>query len=386
MAKKTAKNMKGVSCRTINGESYYYAHISGRKTYFGKGDQGRKSATAAKGKELAGKHEARELRGGLEVKHSKFMTFGELHKWYFAVPKIQNQKSCYLKLSRLKHLVDFFKNRPLNQFESDQQSHYRAFREKEKAAPASVDAEIGLLSAMFHAAAKDKLIPVSVMPGKFSRKEAEYIPRRTVTDDEYRKLLEKANPEFRDLLVCAYETGMRSSEIHDLKASQVRMGVKHISGETLDYIYLGIFDTKTGARRVIPISDDLKPVLKRRMQGLKPDDYVFTNSLGKRYHSKKGIAALMASTCRMAKVRYGDKTVNKSGNRDGIVFHCFRHTRVTKWIEAGFSDEVVRRASGHHSLTAYRAYVNITDALPIMNLVRVTRETGKSGTKSNVTY
>jgi integrase len=378
--KKEQKIMKGVSCRTIGGEVYWYAHVNWRKTYMGKGDDGRKSATAAKAKELAAKHESRELRGGLEIKRSKFMAFRDLHKWYFALPEIQQQKCLRNNIEHLGHLVKFFGNRPLNQFEMDEQSRYRAFRKREGAADGTIKLEISLLSAMFNEALENKLIPITVKPGKFDR-SGDSIPRRPVTDQEYQALLDKANEDFKDVLMCAYESGMRSSEIIGLKRSQVHLDLQHISGAKLDFISLGIFDTKNKTERVIPVSDELKPVLERRIKDKAADDFVFTNRTGRPYFHQKAIGELMRFACKMAKVSYGDKTINKSGDREGIVFHSLRHTRITKWVEAGFSDEIIRRASGHRSLNAYRAYVNIKDALPIMNLVRVSEKTGNFGEK-----
>lgn len=384
MATKKVKIMKGVSCRTVKGEHYWCAYVGGKKTYMGKGARGRDAAMAAKGKDLASKHEARELRGGLEVKRSKFMMFADLHKWYFDLPEVQEQKIYAGKIKRLEHLVDFFGNRSLNQFEADQQGRYRHFRTTQKAASGTIDNEIKLLSAMFHAALRSKLIHASIMPGSFDRAD-EYIPRRTVTDEEYSKLLEKANPNFRDVLVCGYETGMRIEEIRDLRASRVHLDVHHISGRTLDYISLGIFDTKTKAQRFIPISAELKPILERRMRGRAPDAHVFTCSSGKAYSHERVLIDLMKWTCEKAGVQYGDK-VNGSGEREGITFHCLRHTRVTKWVTAGFSDELIRRASGHHSLTSYRVYVNITDPAPIMNLVGIPETTDKTGTKQETRF
>ena len=66
---------------------------------------------------------------------------------------------------------------------------------------------------------------------------------------------------------------MRSSEISNLIASQIYLDIRHISGSVIDYIDLGIFDTKTGARRTVPVSAGLKEVLKRRIEGLEPEDY-----------------------------------------------------------------------------------------------------------------
>ena len=53
------------------------------------------------------------------------------------------------------------------------------------------------------------------------------------------------------------------------------------------------------------------------------------------------------------------------GERIGIVFHSLRHTRTTKWVEMGFSDEITRRATGHKSLSAYQQYVKLDPAAVI---------------------
>ena len=70
-----------------------------------------------------------------------------------------------------------------------------------------------------------------------------------------------------------YESGMRNGEISNLRASQVYLDLPHISGQMVDYIDLGIFDTKTGTRRTVPVSARLKGVLERRLQGLSPEDH-----------------------------------------------------------------------------------------------------------------
>lgn len=72
--------------------------------------------------------------------------------------------------------------------------------------------------------------------------------------------------------------------------------------------------------------------------------------------------------CKIAGVLHGDKLLNTDGERIVIVFHCLRHTRVSKWVLAGFSDEIVRRATGHKSLEAYQQYVKL-DPWAVMRLV-----------------
>ena len=115
------------------------------------------------------------------------------------------------------------------------------------------------------------------------------IEKGIITDEEFEALVVNADPDFADVLICGYESAMRSSEIAELRAYQVHLDERRISGGdavTVDYIDLGIFDTKTGARRTVPVSPRLKEVLKRRLKGLEPEDPVFTDKAGRYYSSR----------------------------------------------------------------------------------------------------
>ncbi|MEJ2730881.1 MAG: tyrosine-type recombinase/integrase [Deltaproteobacteria bacterium] len=189
-----------------------------------------------------------------------------------------------------------------------------------------------------------------------------------VTDEIYRKLLEHASDNYADVLVCGYETAMRAREIATLTADQVHLDMVHFSGERFSYIDLGVFDTKNKTRRTVPVSETLKEVLARRIKGKGPDDPVFIRSNGKPW-KVYDIDYRLEIACKKTNISYGDKVFNAKGEKIGIVFHCFRRTRITKWIEMGFSDEIIRRASGHKSLEAYREYVTLGPQ-SVMCLVR----------------
>jgi len=219
---------------------------------------------------------------------------------------------------------------------------------------------------MYHEARKCKKISADTVPGQFIIK-GDRNPRRLITDEELEALVEHADPDFADVLICAYESAMRSSEIADLTAGQVHLNVQHISGAIVSYIDLGIFDTKNGTRRTVPVSARLKEVLERRIDNLEPDGYVFTDDQGKKYTNVR-IADKMRCLCKRSDISYGDKLLNQKGERIGIVFHCFRHTRTTIWVEMGYSDEIIRRATGHKSLEAYQQYSKL-DPSAVMRLV-----------------
>ena len=371
-----AKPMKGVSSRERNGVIYWYARIHGRVKYCGKGSKGRSIAIAAKSKEVSSKYENQEINTGLKVKKAEFKTVKKLIDWYMKQPSVQKLKSYPQKLTRAGHLSDYFGKMPLHNLDSDDQELYREKRLARGIKDGTIDNEIAMLSAVFHLAVRRKKIPADFMPGEFVKVKSK-LPRRRITESEYNRLLKHANEDFKDILICGYESAMRRSEIMKLTRDQVHLDMQHISGARLDYIDLGIFDTKTGARRTVPVSPALKSVLERRIRGIGGEDFVFTHEDHK--CTKHFIYTSMQDTCEKAKIPYGDNLLNKKGERIGIVFHCLRHTRTSIWVEQGYSDEIVRRASGHRSLAAYQEYIKL-DPNVVMRLVE-NSERYKTGTK-----
>lgn len=368
--------MKGVTCK--NG--YWYARIDGKQVYCGKGDKGRDIAIAAKAKDITRQYENKEVNAGLKVKRVEFKKIQALSNWYMTLPQTQNKKSYDSKVSYSIHLLKHFGDKPVTNADADEQERYRERRKSQGAAAGTINNEIMLLSAIYHLALKRKKINADVMPGEFIRVNSRN-PRRRITDDEFEKLIEYEDSNFVDFLICGYESAMRLSEIRKLTAEQVHLDIQHISGNIVDYIDLGIFDTKTGARRTIPVSPRLKAVLQRRLVGLDDEDLVFTNGTGTGYIGQV-VTHHMARTCKQAGIIYGDKAVNKKGERIGIVFHCLRHTRTTKWVEMGYSDEIIRRATGHRSLEAYQNYIKLDPHAVMRLVVEEKTKADKNGIKS----
>jgi integrase len=365
-----AKTMKGVTSTTRNGAVYWYARIGGKRVYCGKDAEGRKLAEAARAKELAQKYENREINAGLTVRRPDLRTVRDLANWYMELPSVQEQRSFRRKTEVLAHLLGYFGNVPLHQVDGDALERYRTKRRGEGAAHATVNLEMHVLGAMFHLAGKRKKVMADHVPGEFPQVN-DRNPRPVITETQFKRILAAVDQDFQDVLTCAYESAMRSGEIRTLTKRQVHLNSRHISGMIVDYLDLGIFDTKTGARRTVPVSAALKAILERRTAGLGPDDTVFTYQ-GKddqqRVWTTTFISNRFADTCRNLGIPFGDAVVNEKGERIGIVFHCFRHTRISKWVEMGFSDEIIRRASGHSSLEAYRTYIKL-DPWAVMRLV-----------------
>jgi integrase len=379
-----ARKVKGVTPDTKNGVKYWRAYIDGKYVSFGPGEEGRKTAVAAKRKWEAKKFEMKAEAGGLNIKRNAFKTIGELMKWYLDQPSIQSQKKYRAKYCRMKkHLVPFFGNKPLKYAEPEHQEKYIKMRTEQGHGPVTIAQEIQYLRAAFKLSYKRRKILDEILPREWLT-DAEINPRRVITDHEYKKLLRCAPDEdFKDFMIAAHETGMRLAEVYNLRKNQVRLNQRHFDGSVADTIYLGIFDTKTSAERIVPVSPELKQILERRIADIGPDDHVFTYRPRQRnqwhtsevYPWKKRICFTrstvnrkFAETCDRASILRGDKHVNEKGEKIGIVFHCFRHTRTSKWVEMGFNDQIIMRATGHKSLEAYRRYVHL-DARAVMRLV-----------------
>jgi integrase len=361
--------MKGVKCIKRNGSEYWYAAL-GRKSpqYCGKGEEGRELAEAARSKYVAKKYETRQAAAGMKVKKVEFKTVKDMVNWYMLSPKIQKQKSYKRKVQATVHLLKYFGTYPVHGIESDDIERYR---ESRKAAPNTVNVEIATFSAIYNAARKANKIHIDMLPGEFPISQ-DINPRPTITDEQYDRLLGIVKHDFADVLICGYESAMRSGEIANLRAYQVHLDsvASEVPKLLVDYLDLGIFDTKNKTRRTVPVSPTLKEVLQRRLEGLEPEDYVFTRKKKEDElpWTPAQISKRFQLACKRAEIPYGDKLFNEKGERIGLVFHCLRHTRTTKWVEMGFSDEIIRRATGHLSLEAYQRYVKL-DPSAVMRLV-----------------
>ncbi len=370
-----SKPMKGVTSITRNGSTYWYARVDGERKYCGKDEKGRKLAVAARSKCVAKRYENREIAAGLKVKKVEFKTVTDLANWYMQLPKVQEQKSYPRKVNACSHVLEYFGRSPVYGIESDDIERYRLKRTSSGAAEGTVNIEVILLSAMYTEARKAKKIHADMVPGEFRTVDSSN-PRPIIQDEAFETLLRHAKEDFADFLICGYESAMRSSEICDLRAYQVHLDEKRISGGramVVDYIDLGIFDTKTKAKRTVPVSPRLKEVLQRRLEGLEPEDRVFTKKDGSAWNPK-AVCMRFKYASNRAGIPHGDKLTNEKGERVGVVFHCLRHTRTTKWVQMGFSDEIIRRATGHKTLEAYQNYVKL-DPTAVMSLVSEKRYT-----------
>jgi len=376
-------SVKGVSSTTYTKKdgtvrTYWYARVDGEKVSCGPGEEGRALAELSrerheqdlkldKMESLPFQEQSQRLRKQLE-KDRKFRNVKELANWYMSLSITQNKKSYQRETQALKHLLPYFGKMSAGGLKGSDTVKYRDKRIQQGANDNTVDYELAVLRQAYRMAVGLDEITADFLPGSFVM-NGKTNPRPIITDEQFELLHKNATPLFADILLCGWESAMRSGEITNLKVKDIHLDVTtDIHGDSVSFIYLGYFGTKNKTERIVPISDTLREMFERRMEGLEPTDLIFTREDGNPFNANS-VSDRMRTLCRRVGVPYGDKLLDEDGYRIGVVFHCLRHTRTTKWVEMGFSDEIIRKATGHISLEAYRTYVKLNPSV-VMRLVK----------------
>ena len=184
--------------------------------------------------------------------------------------------------------------------------------------------------------------------------------RRPFTVEELQKILERADDEWKGIILTAIYTGQRLGDI-------VRM-----TWENVDLTNEMIFFTtqKTGRRIILPIA---KPFLDYLLGGIVPDDIslpLFPRSF--RIVQKQGKVGTLSNqfyeimvASRLAEPREKGKTGRGHSTKrrqSPISFHSLRHTATSLLKNAGVSEAVAMDIIGHSSKAISRVYTHIDDA------------------------
>ena len=156
---------------------------------------------------------------------------------------------------------------------------------------------------------------------------------RFLEKEEISKLLLCCNKQLRSIAILALNTGMRKSEILNLKwhDCDIKRGI----------IYLR--HTKSGKRREIPMNREVKDLLFRIPKN--PENaYLFGNKEGKAYVNIR---------------KAFENALKKAGIQD-FRFHDLRHTFASQLVMSGVDLNTVRELLGHSSLKMTLRYAHLS--------------------------
>jgi integrase len=277
-------------------------------------------------------------------------TFDELAEAYFAYAVHQQRKRSWPRdRTSIRALSPYFGGERLAEITPALIEQYRAWRRDtisrrgQPMTPASINRELACLKRMFNVARKGLIVLKGGVPAEnpvtsVSLARESNTRDRVLSREEFDHLMAVAPTHLKPILLTAYHTGMRKSEILrltwdrvDLKAGMIRLRPE---------------DTKTEEGRIIPLTKELSETLKNATIYLDAAGYrvpyVFT-------YAGKGIGSVR---------RAFETTCREAGITD-TVFHDLRHTFVTNMRRAGVDYFRIMAITGHKTMSAFKRYHTI---------------------------
>ena len=181
----------------------------------------------------------------------------------------------------------------------------------------------------------DRVCPPPATPGRERRLDRREEQRLFAALRQYR------NPMLGWIVRLAIETGMRSGEIAPLRLSQVDLQRR--------VIRLGT-STKTATARTVPLSREAAAILREACA--RPDrppgcGYVFFGT-----PKRKG-------SCQPYRFRTPWWKLKRRLALRDFHFHDLRHEAISRFVEAGLTDQQAAAISGHRSMQMLKRYTHL---------------------------
>ncbi|NHJ32262.1 MAG: tyrosine-type recombinase/integrase [Asgard group archaeon] len=265
---------------------------------------------------------------------NKSMIFAELAERYLndyaKLMKKSYKSDMYIVRA---HLEPFFGTMKLKQVSCLHLEKYRAERLKTGIKKSTINRELAILSRIFSLgidwgfAANNPVNKIKF----FSEKDN--LQERILSKEEEDCLLEASADHLKPILTVALNTGMRVSEILNLKWNQV-----DIAG-----MLIRVERTKSGKVRYININSTLLETLKKLQAENDRGEFLFTNpETGKPF---KEVKTAFKAACRRAKI-------------SNLRFHDLRHTFASRLVEKGVDLITVKELLGHSTVKMTERYTH----------------------------
>lgn len=272
-------------------------------------------------------------------------TFGEYAKGLLESAEWKAKRSSGRNEISLKHLNKVFKDAKLGDINPGLVRKYITKRKGDGMQPSTINRELSLLKSILYAAEYDGLIASNPIRGKRVKKLEENNSREKVIlemkleDEDLRRLVDAAAPDFKPILMLALVTGMRQGEI-------LKMKWKHINFR-LGTITIPKENSKNKKERVVPIDSVLFNILDSIER---KGEYVFTaNATGKH---RKRVEGSFKAACEKAGI--------PTGRKEGLTFHDLRHLAAYRLVK--LTDIVTAsKILGHSDIKMTMRYVHPTN-------------------------
>jgi integrase len=271
------------------------------------------------------------------------LSLGELFQWYKGLPDVKAKRTYKKEFSFIMNLERLLgKNTKIKEINPGRIEVYGSTRLAEQSPrhpgktvrASTVNREVACLNAALNMAVRHRKLnanPVAIL-----RPLAENNVRmRLLTDEEYSKLVTCCPDYLRPIVILAFHSGMRKSEIVFLTWDEVDLAK--------GFIRLSADRTKTKVARSIPLHPDVKSLLRRIPCPLHTDRVFLRHGEPIDDFSKAFQAA-----CHRAEL-------------EDFTFHDLRHCALNRLRLAGKDFFKIMAISGHKTMSVFKRYNLVTE-------------------------
>lgn len=186
---------------------------------------------------------------------------------------------------------------------------------------------------------------------KLTEKEVIFLTRDELNRFyEFNQFTSKSLEKTRDLFCFQCFTGVRYSDIAQIKHEQIKNSFWHVVTQ------------KTGDILKIPLNKSALKILQKYSGGLRPLP-VISNQKVNEYLKEALREAGITDEIRLIKVSGSNRTEEIKPKCDVIGTHTARRTFVTLSLEAGMKPETIMKITGHSDYEMMKKYLMVTDQL-----------------------
>ena len=269
----------------------------------------------------------------LGIYEEKKIPFNEYAQQYLDYSKANKAQATYQRQDRISiaRLVSFFKDKYIFEITPQMIEKYKTMR-LEKVSPATVNRELACLKHMYTKAIEWEYVKSN--PAKGVRLLKEPPGRlRYLNPEEIERLVSACAGHIRPIVITALNTGMRKSEILNLRWQEIDLVNRKIT----------VINAKNNESRVIPINQTLYQELlglSKRAKG----EYVFPDRNG---YPFKEVKTAFSSALKRAGI-------------EDFRFHDLRHTFGSHLVMQGVDIRTVQQVMGHKEIRMTMRYSHLS--------------------------
>jgi len=265
------------------------------------------------------------------------ITFREMMEKYMAEYSAVNKapSSCIRDKSLAGHLVGFFGDMYVNEIVPKAISQYKVMRRKADVSPKTINNELVLMGHAFNIAIREWEWVENNPVIKVSKEKVNNLNERWLAFEEEQDLLKVSPRWLQEIIIFAINTGLRQSEILDLKWGQIDFARKT----------LFIQEQKNRGIDTLPLNETALAVLRTKFEMRQHGvDNVFINGRATRINTRNLLRAFYSA-------------MDKADIKD-FRFHDLRHTFATRLVQNGVDVYTVQKLGRWRSISMVMRYAH----------------------------